>query len=100
MPANDAGIFRDNILYAFKKRQTAFLTTESLLKEVRFQKAINPKEDKERLDSILEEMRIQELVILNQPKLVALSDKGKAEAVTLTEARIVELEKASEERTK
>jgi hypothetical protein len=93
-------IFIDSILYLFRKKKTSFLTTETILKEVRFQKAIYPKEDKERLDLILAKMRDQDLVILNQPKLAALSPAGKAEGEKLTEARIAEIEKENKERLK
>lgn len=98
MARNDYEIFRDSILYVFKKRKTAFLTTESILKEVHFQKAIFPKEDKERLDSLLETMRDQDLVTLNQPKFAALTATGKTEVEKITEARISEIEKETKER--
>ncbi len=74
--------------------------TESILKEIRFQKALFPKEDKERLDSILEKMREQELVVLNQPKFVALAPLGRTQADQLMEARIAEIEKETEERSR
>ncbi len=98
--SDDYGVFKDSILYVFKKRKTSFLMTESILKEIRFQKAILPKEDKERLDSILEKMREQELVVLNQPKFVALAPLGRTQADQLTEARITEIEKIMEERSR
>jgi hypothetical protein len=100
MEQNDYEVFRDSILYVFKKRKTAFLTTESILKEVHFQKAVFPKEDKERLHSLLETMRDQDLVTLNQPKFAALTATGKMEVEKLTEARIGEIEKSMEERSK
>jgi hypothetical protein len=74
--------------------------TESILKEIRFQKAIFPKEDKERLDSILEKMREQDLVVLNQPKFVALSPLGRTQIDQLPPERIAEIEKEMEERSK
>src|SRR5690349_19588168 len=100
MPRNDDGIFKDSILHLFKKRKTAFLTTETILKEVRFQKAVLPKEDKERLDALLAGMRDEELVILNQPKFVALAPKGKEAGEAFTEAQVAEIEREAEERTK
>lgn len=96
----DYEIFRDTVLYVFKKRKTAFLTTDSILKEIHFQKARLPKEDKERLDSLLEGMRDQDLVTLNQPKFAALSPAGKQEAEKLTEQRIGEIEKDMDARAK
>jgi len=92
MPQNDFEIFRDPILGVFTKRKTAFLTTETILKEVRFQKAILPKEDRERLDLILETMRDHDLVLTNQPKFVALTPAGQVEVNKLTEERIAEIE--------
>ncbi len=74
--------------------------TESILKEIRFQKALFPKEDKERLDLILEKMREQDLVVLNQPKFVALAPLGRKQADQLTEVRIAEIEKEMEERSR
>jgi hypothetical protein len=100
MAENDEGIFQEAILSVFKKRKTAFLTTETLLKEVRLQKAIFPKEDKDRLDSILESMRKQDLVLTNQPKFVALTPMGKIEMEKLTLERVLEIEKAMEDRLK
>ena len=97
---DDFEIFRDAILRVFKKRKTSFLMTESILKEIRFQKALFPKEDKERLDLILEKMRDQELVVLNQPKFVALAPLGRTQTDQLTEVRIAEIEKEMEERSK
>jgi hypothetical protein len=97
---DDYEIFRDAIFYVFKKRKTSFLMTESILKEIRFQKAILPKEDMERLDSILEKMREQELVVLNQPKFVALASLGRTQADQLPPERIAEVEKEMEERSK
>jgi len=96
----DYEIFRDAILCVFKRRKTSFLMTESILKEIRFQKAIFPKEDKERLDSILEKMREQDLVVLNQPKFVALSPLGRTQIDQLPPERIAEIEKEMEERSK
>lgn len=96
----DFEILRDAILYVFKKRKTAFLMTESILKEIHFQKDIFPKEDKERLDLLLEKLRDQGLVTLNQPKFAALTGAGKQEVEKLTEARIGEIEKAMEELAK
>lgn len=100
MPRNDYEIFRDTILYAFRKRNTAFLTTEKILLDLRFQAAIFPKEDKERLDGILEMMREKELVLTNQPKFVALTSEGKEAVGALTDERISEVEKEMEERLK
>jgi|SRR5580658_1557142 hypothetical protein len=100
MAGDDYEIFRDAILSAFKKRKTSFLMTESILKEIRFQKAVFPKEDKERLDAILEKMREQDLVVLNQPKFVALSPLGRNETDKLTDTRVMEIGKEMEERAK
>jgi hypothetical protein len=100
MASDDYEIFKDAILCVFKKRKTSFLTTESILKEIRFQKAVFPKEDKERLDAILEKMRERDLVILNQPKFAALSPLGRTEIDQLTHTRVVEIEKEMENRSK
>jgi hypothetical protein len=100
MPRNDDEIFRDSVLLLFRKRKIGFLTTETILKEVRFQKAVLPKEDKERLDALLGQMRDEDLVILNQPKFVALSPKGKEAGEKLTEAQVAEIEREAEERVK
>jgi hypothetical protein len=97
---NEYEIFRDAIFCVFKKRKTYFLMTESILKEIRFQKALFPKEDKERLDAILEKMREQDLVVLNQPKFVALSPLGRTETDQLTDSRIIEIGKEMENRSK
>jgi len=100
MPKNDDELLKDSILHLFQKRKTGFLTTETILKEVRFQKAVLPKEDKDRLDALLGRMRDEDLVILNQPKLVALSPHGKETGERLTEGRIAEIEREAEERIK
>ena len=100
MAENNDEIFRDAILRVFRKRKTAFLTTESILKEVRFQKAVFPKEDKQRLDALLEMMRDKGLVLTNQPKFVALTPEGQLEVNNLTEARISEIDKEMDERLK
>ena len=97
---DDYGIFRDAVLYVFRKRKTAFLKTESILKEIRFQKGIFPKEDQERLDVILERMREEDLVVLNQPKFAALSPMGRTKSEGLTPERVGEIEKEMEERAK
>ena len=99
MVDHDDGLFKDAILLLFRKRKTGFLTTETILKEIHFQKAVNPKEDRERLDAILSRMRDQELVLTNQPKFVALTPAGKMEADGLPEERIAEVEKELRERT-
>jgi len=96
----DYETFKDAILYSFKKRKTAFLMTEKILADIHFQKAINPKEDKERLDAILEIMREKDLVVINQPKFVALSPVGKLAVETLTDVQMVEIEKQIEARLK
>jgi hypothetical protein len=100
MDENDYENFKDAILCVFRKRKTAFLTTESILKEVRFQKAIFPKEDKQRLDALLEMMRDKGIVLTNQPKFVALTPEGQVEVNQLTEARISQIEKEMAERLK
>ena len=88
------------VLYVFKKRKTAFLMTETILKEIRFQKEIDPKTDKERLDALLEKMRERDLVVLNQPKFAALSPGGKAAVDQMTEERVAEIAKEIENRSK
>lgn len=89
----DYEILKDTVLYIFRKRKTAFLMTETVLKEMRFQKEILPKEDKERLDHLLERMREGGLVTLNQPKFAALTGEGKEEAEKITGDRAVQVEK-------
>jgi hypothetical protein len=69
------------------------LTTDSILRELHFQKALRPKEDKEQLEALLSAMRDQDLVTINQPKFAALTNSGKQAAENLTEARISEIEK-------
>jgi hypothetical protein len=91
-------LFRDAILAIYQKRKTAFLTTDSLLKEVHFRKEINPKEDKERLETILRQMQEEDLVAFNQMKLAALTDKGKQAVEKFTVERLAELERANSER--
>jgi hypothetical protein len=91
-------LFREAVLAAFQKRKTGFLTTESLLKEIRFQKGIFPKEDKERLEAILRQMQEEDLVVFNQMKLAALTDKGKQAVEKFTPERLAELEKANNDR--
>jgi hypothetical protein len=81
--SSDYENFKDAVLYSFKKRKTAFLMTEKILADIHFQKEINPKEDKERLDALLEAMRDNDLIILNQPKFAALSPAGKTAAANL-----------------
>jgi hypothetical protein len=98
MISNDFELFRSAILAVFKKRNTKFLTTATILGEIRFQKAIYPKEDKERLDSILEKMREMGLVLTNQPKFVALTQTGQEAVKQLTEAQMQEIESAAEKR--
>ena len=83
MSSTDYENFKDVILYSFKKRKTAFLMTDKILADIHFQLAINPKEDKERLDTLLEVMRDHDLVVLNQPKFVALSANGKLAVANL-----------------
>ncbi len=100
MPSDDFEIFRDTILTSFKKRGTAFLMEDKILKDIGFQKAINPKEDKARLDSILELMREQGLVLTNQPKFVALTPAGKSAMEALSPERIAEIERELEARLK
>lgn len=99
MSSSDYDNFKDVILYSFKKRKTAFLMTDKILADIHFQKAINPKEDKERLDALLEMMRDHDLVVLNQPKFVALSAAGKAAVESLTDIQIAEIEKGIEQRS-
>lgn len=99
MAGQDYALLRDWVLYIFMKRKTAFLMTESILKELHFQKEIFPKEDKERLDGLLEDMRQQDLVTLNQPKFAALTQAGKTEMESLTGERIGELEKEMKARS-
>jgi hypothetical protein len=98
MADNDFELFGSAILAVFKKRNTKFLTTATILSEIRFQKAIYPKEDKERLDSILEKMREMGLVLTNQPKFVALTQTGQEAVKQLTEAQMMEIESAAEKR--
>jgi len=93
MEEQEYEFFRDAVLYVFRKRKTAFLTTDSLLKEIHFQKALRPKEDKERLEALLSAMRDQDLVTLNQPKFAALTSKGKQETENLSEEQIGKIEK-------
>jgi len=100
MQTDSYEVFRDTILASFKKRGTAFLMEDKILKEIGFQKAINPKEDKARLDSILEVMREQDLVLTNQPKFVALTPAGRSAVEALAPERLAEIEKAIEERLK
>jgi len=99
MSSSDYENFKDVILYSFKKRKTAFLMTDKILADIHFQKAINPKEDKERLDALLEMMRDHDLVVLNQPKFAALSAAGKAAVESLTDTQIAEIEKGIERRS-
>lgn len=99
MSLSDYENFKDVILYSFKKRKTAFLMTDKILADIHFQKAINPKEDKERLDALLETMRDHDLVVLNQPKFAALSAAGKTAVESLTDAQIAEIEKGIEKRS-
>ncbi len=99
MPFSDYENFKDVILYSFKKRKTAFLMTDKILADIHFQKAINPKEDRERLDALLEMMRDHDLVVLNQPKFAALSAAGKAAVESLTDSQIAEIEKGIEQRS-
>jgi hypothetical protein len=94
------GLYRDGVLRVFKIRKTAFLTTESILKEVQFRKALSPKEDKESLDVLLEKMRAEDLVVLNQPKFVALGPGGKLALEAMSEDRAAEIKKELEERLK
>jgi|GEM_PF-1575438 len=98
MILDDEIFYQDAILYLFKKKKTGFLTTETILKEIRFQKAVNPKEDKERLDFILERMRESGWVVLNQPKLAAISPEGKEKIEKLSEERMTEIQKKLDER--
>ncbi len=98
MEITDYENLRDEILIVFKKRNTGFLTTETILKEVRFQKAILPKEDRERLDSILGIMRDHDLVLTNQPKFVALTPAGQQEVSNLSKERLAEIEKDAQAR--
>ena len=100
MSNNDYETFKDAILYSFKKRKTAFLMTEKILTDIHFQKAVNPKEDKERLDVILEIMRENDLVVINQPKFAALTTAGKLAVENMTGAQVEEIEKEIEERSK
>jgi hypothetical protein len=99
MSQADYDIFKDAVLYSFKKRKTAFLMTEKILADIHFQKEINPKEDKERLDVLLEIMRDNNLVVLNQPKFAALSANGKLAVESLTDVQIAEIEKGIERRS-
>jgi hypothetical protein len=99
MSSTDYETFHQVILYSFKKRKTAFLMTDKILADIHFQKAINPKEDKERLDAILEIMRENDMVVLNQPKFVALSAKGKQAVEALGEEVIEQIEKGLQERS-
>jgi hypothetical protein len=99
MSNNDYETFKDAILFSFKKRKTAFLMTEKILNDIHFQKAINPKEDKNRLDAILEIMRENDLVVINQPKFVALSQMGKIAVEGMTELRMTEIEKEIDARS-
>ncbi len=92
-------LFRDAVLAIYQKRKTGFLTTDSLLKEIHFRKEINPKEDKERMELILRQMQEEDLVVFNQMKLAALTDKGKQAVEKLTAERLAELEKANQERS-
>jgi hypothetical protein len=69
------------------------------LADIHFQKAINPKEDKERLDAILEIMREKDWVVINQPKFVALSQAGKMFIETMTDSQIAGIEKEIEARS-
>jgi hypothetical protein len=98
MSQPDYDIFKDAVLYSFKKRKTAFLMTEKILADIHFQKEINPKEDKERLDALLEIMRDNDLVVLNQPKFAALSANGKLTVESLTDIQVAEIEKGIEQR--
>ncbi len=100
MAIENYGLFRDAVLAAYQKRKTGFLTTESLLKEIRFQKGIFPKEDKERMETILRQMQEEDLVAFNQMKLAALTDQGKQAVEKLTVERLAELEKANQERSR
>jgi hypothetical protein len=100
MPNTDYETFKNAILYSFKKRKTAFLMTEKILADIHFQKAINPKEDKERLDTILEIMRENDLVVINQPKFVALSQTGKMAVEGMTNSQIIEIEKEIDARSR
>lgn len=99
MSESDYETFKDVILYSFKKRKTAFLMTDKILADIHFQKAINPKEDKARLDAVLENMRDHDLVVLNQPKFAALSAAGKAAIESLTDTQIGKIEKGIEQRS-
>ena len=100
MDPQDPNIWPDAVLAVFHKRRTAFLTTDSLLKEVHFRKAVNPKEDKERMEVILLQMQDEGLVAFNQFKLAALTDAGKAAVAALTPERLAELEGQNEARKK
>jgi len=75
------------------------LMTEKILADIHFQKEINPKEDKERLDALLEIMRDKDLVVLNQPKFAALSAEGKLAVEGLTDIQIAAIEKEIERRS-
>ncbi|HXL72023.1 MAG TPA: hypothetical protein VN963_00220 [bacterium] len=99
MSLTDYETFKDAVLYSFKKRKTSFLMTDKILADIHFQKAVNPKEDKERLDAILEIMRDHDWVVLNQPKFVALSAAGKTAVESLTEAQVLAIEKGARERS-
>jgi hypothetical protein len=93
-------LFRDTVLAVFLRRKTGFLTTESLLKEIRFQKGTFPKEDKERMEAILRQMQEDGWVVFNQMKLAALSERGKAAMEKLTPERIAETDEANENRSR
>ncbi|HET9870777.1 MAG TPA: hypothetical protein VFR02_09825, partial [bacterium] len=90
--------WHDAVLAVFKRRQTGFLTTDSLLKEMHFRKAIQPKEDKERLEGVLLQMQEAGLIAFNQFKLASLTDQGKAAVEAMTPERLAEIEKADRER--
>lgn len=75
------------------------MMTEKILADIHFQKEINPKEDKERLDALLEIMRDKDLVVLNQPKFAALSAEGKLAVEGLTDIQIAAIEKEIERRS-
>jgi hypothetical protein len=90
--------FRDAVLAAFQRHGTAFLRTETLLKEIRFGRDVSPREDQGKLDALLERMREEGLVVLNQPKFAALSLRGRAAAEAMTPDRLAEVGKWMEDR--
>ena len=73
--------------------------TGKILADIHFQKAVNPKEDQQRLDAILEMMRDHDLVVLNQPQFAALTASGKLAAEALNEEKISKIEKENQDRS-